>query len=66
METDIDRMRDALLMLAHNLDPGGYDMRPISYDFSCKCADFARKVANGESVPEFDESRVSTELQEKS
>ncbi len=58
MASNEERMRDALLVLASNLDADGADWRPLQYEFACKCADFARKVANGEPVQEFDESRL--------
>ena len=57
MSENEKRLQDALFVLASNLDAGGADWRPLSYEFACKCADFARKVANGEPVPEFDASR---------
>lgn len=52
-----ERMRKALLVLAANLRGPGMDWRPLSYEFACKCADFADDIAHGRPHPQFDEQR---------
>ena len=54
------RMRAALVCIGNNLRGGGYDFRPISYEFAAKVADLAFAVADGKPHPQFDASYKAT------